>query len=278
MGRMQQEMRQWNTDQIKDLRNQEKDLQKVQAKGVQCAAAPLCRRPLPEQNMQCRNLFRWGNQNVQQQKILCPEGGQFLKHWLCEHSQVTPSQLPHLQVNTYDGSQSLCRFWPGSTCKTTRNFVKETQKALTDPLQVRFDLWVLIKSIRKSLAPGIFSFSWPYNAMHLLFFPFSADPTEEGQGVILTFSQPMMKVVKRENDILLSMVNLVNKRCKMQIGVCCSMLGIQVRLVGRQLRCLFNGKWRPDTRRGLWLAPSPCECPNPPHSIVEHEPNTTPHW
>ncbi len=61
----------------------------------------------------------------------------------------SPFATPDLWVKTCQGSMTLYRFYPTSTYKTTRNFFKETQKALADLASTH-------KSIRKwfkKLAP-----------------------------------------------------------------------------------------------------------------------------
>ncbi len=100
--------------------------------------------------------------------------GQFLEHWILRAFASHPWQLLNLRVTTCKGCRSLHRFWPAGIHKTIHNPF-ETQKALADPSQVSFDLWALIKSIRKS------SRNWPQaglmrvNLTHVgkKFFPFS---------------------------------------------------------------------------------------------------------
>ena len=52
---------------------------------------------------------------------------------------------------------------------------------------------------------------------------------EEEQGVTLTFSQTLVTVVSRENELLISIINVVNRRCRSETGMCCTMVGIQIR-------------------------------------------------
>ena len=57
----------------------------------------------------------------------------------------------------------------------------------------------------------------------------AVDPTEQDEGIILTFRQTLVSVVSRENEILISIVDIINRRCQSESGVCCSMVGIDIR-------------------------------------------------
>ena len=72
--------------------------------------------------------------------------------------------------------------------------------------------------------------------LHFSNFFFAVDRIEQGTQLLLVFDHDLQTVIDREADIIRSVVNIINNQCRQETGVCCSMLGVPLKWVHKNIQ------------------------------------------